>query len=186
MKLAAMGLRQRDGTTCGPAVAVVAGALLDPSYAGHLTRSDGRAWFTAEQGRVHAAVNRIWPQAIGMTPWAMAAAISTHSARRYAWRLLRRGDALAAALADVERAVTSGWPVAMLVGGRLPLGIPRHWVLIVECQGDALGCYEPSSGEVRPVAMEDVRRGCLTGLGYPRAHAVVLPRYCPPGDQSNI
>jgi len=29
MKLAAMQLTQRDGVTCGPAVAVVAGALLD-------------------------------------------------------------------------------------------------------------------------------------------------------------
>lgn len=177
MKLATLHLRQRDGVSCGPAVAVVAGALLDPAYAG-LTDP---AWFHAEQGRVHAAANRIWPRVLGTTPWGMARTISAHSARhgvRYGWRLLRRRDALC----DVQRAVSARWPVAMLVGN----AIPRHWVLIVEVEGDTLGCYEPSSGEVRSVSKGAVRAARLTGLGFGRPFALVLPRYRLPEPRSNI
>src|SRR5688572_22931680 len=57
VKLAALRLRQRDGVSCGPAVAVVAGALLDPAYRGELV---GPRWFAREQGRVHGRVNRVW------------------------------------------------------------------------------------------------------------------------------
>ena len=54
MSLAAMALRQRDGVTCGPAAAVLAGALLDPAYR---TRLAGPGWFHAEQRRIHRDVN---------------------------------------------------------------------------------------------------------------------------------
>ena len=168
VKLAALGLQQRDGVSCGPAVAVVAGALLDPDYGADLT---DRAWFDGEQGRVHAAANRVWPRALGITPWGMAGTISGHSAGyhvRYGWRLPRRRDALA----DVKRAVAAGWPVAMLIGN----AIPRHWVLIVDRRGETLHCYEPSSGEVVPVPEAAVRVGRLTALGFPRVFAFVLPR----------
>ena len=53
--------------------------------------------------------------------------------------------------------------------------IPRHWVLIVGVSGETLQCYEPSSGEVRPADVDAVRRSRLTGLGYPRPFAFVLP-----------
>jgi uncharacterized protein YoaH (UPF0181 family) len=168
VKLADLRLMQRDGVSCGPAVAVVAGALLDPGYAANVNDS---TWFDGEQGRVHAAANRIWPRALGTTPWGMARTVSTHSARyrvRYGWRLLRPRDVLA----DVERAVVAHWPVAMLVGNV----IPRHWVLIVECHAGVLRCYEPSSGEVLAVSAASIRQARLTGLGFPRAFAFVLPR----------
>jgi hypothetical protein len=74
-------------------------------------------------------------------------------------------------LSDVLPAVRIGLPVAMLIGRF----IPRHWVLIVDATGDELQCYEPSSGEVRPVGMDAVRGSRLTGLGYPRPFAFVLP-----------
>ena len=183
MKLAAMHLRQRDTVTCGPAVAVVAGALLDPAYRKKLTgRGDaggaaGRAWFDGEQGRVHDQVNRLWPRRLGTTPMGVASAMSAHAATygvRYGWRLCRgRRDAMTDVLAEVD----ADWPVAMLVG-RV---IPRHWVLIVEtgvveAGGDVLRCYEPSSGEVRSVDVDAVRGARLRGLGFPRAFAFVLPR----------
>ncbi len=171
-----MRLRQRDGVSCGPAVAVVAGALLDSGYGANL---DDSAWFDGEQVRVHVAANRIWPRALGTTPWGMAKTISGHSAAhhvRYGWRLLRRHDALA----DVELAVCSHWPVAMLLGSDVPWAIPRHWVLIIEFRGEMLHCYEPSSGEVLPVSKASVRGARLSGLGYPRAFALVLPRYRSP------
>ncbi len=180
MKLAGLHLRQRDGVTCGPAAAVVAGALLDPAYRSKLTGwggvgAVGRAWFDAEQARVHQSVNRIWPRALGTTPAGMARAISAHGVRHgvwYRWHPARGPWCRGGGLADVRRALESGWPVAMLVG-RV---IPRHWVLIVDVVDDVLQCYEPSSGEVRPVELAAVRHSRMTGVGYPRAFAFVLPQ----------
>src|ERR1700710_331958 len=128
MTLAAMELRQRDGVTGGPAVAVVAGALLDPAYR---TRLSALGWFHDEQRRIHRDVDWLWPRRLGTTPMGVASAISVHSARygvRYRWRpcsgLLGRHDRIV----DVLHAVEAGWPVAMLVG-RV---VPRHWLLLVE------------------------------------------------------
>jgi hypothetical protein len=173
MKLTGLRLQQRDGVTCGPTVAVVAGALLDPTRRAALADpGSGQAWFAAEQARVHAEVNRIWPRRLGTTPGGMARALTAHSSKRgvrYRWRLFRgRRDQLA----DVVRAVTYEWPVAMLLGNV----IPRHWVLIVDAAGTTLQCYEPSSGEVRSVDKDAVRRARLSGLGYRRPFAFVLPR----------
>jgi hypothetical protein len=169
MKLAAFHLRQRDGVTCGPTVAVVAGALLDPGRRDELSDP---AWFADEQARVHREVNRIWPRRLGTTPNGMARALTARSSAsgvRYRWRLFRgRCDGLS----DVQGAVEAGRPVAMLLG-RV---IPRHWVLIVEADGRRWRCYEPSSGEVRSVEVDAVRRSRLSGLGYRRPFAFVLPR----------
>jgi hypothetical protein len=169
MKLAALNLRQRDGVTCGPTVAVVASALLDPGLEAALTDP---GWFAGEQARVHAEVNRVWPRRLGTTPAGMARALSAHSSAsgvRYGWRLFRgRRDRLI----DVQRAVAAGLPVAMLIGRF----IPRHWVLIVEAGARAWQCYEPSSGEVRAVDVDTVRRSRISGLGYPRPFAFVVPR----------
>ncbi len=170
MKLEGLRLRQRDNTTCGPSVAVVAGALVDPDYRAALTHSP-QSWFDREQLRIHTEVNRVWPRMLGTTPMGIARALTTRTeirGVRYRWRLFRgRRDRLADVLHDVE----SGWPVAMLVGRF----IPRHWVLIVGVGGGALQCYEPSSGEVRRAEVVEVRRSRLSGLGYPRPFAFVLP-----------
>jgi hypothetical protein len=179
MKLTDLFLRQRDSTTCGPSVAVVAGALVDPDYRAALidsretphTRGANHAWFDDEQLRVHTEVNRVWPRMLGTTPMGIARALTTRTEVRgvkYRWRLFRgRRDRLT----DVLRAVKAGWPVAMLVGRF----IPRHWVLIVGVAGQTLECYEPSSGEVRFADLDAVRRSRLVGLGFPRPFAFVLP-----------
>lgn len=170
MKLEGLRLRQRDTTTCGPSVAVVAGALVDADYRSALTGSP-RSWFADEQLRIHTEVNRVWPRMLGTTPMGIARALTTRTqvrGVRYRWRLFRgRRDRLT----DVLHFVAAGWPVAMLVGRF----IPRHWVLIVGIQADTLHCYEPSSGDVRPAAVGAVRGSRLTGLGYPRPFAFVLP-----------
>jgi hypothetical protein len=172
MKLAGLRLRQRDGVTCGPSVAVMAGALLDPDrHAALIEPESGAALFAAEQLRVHADVNRIWPRRLGTTPWGMARALTAMGATAgvcYRWRLFRgRRDELV----DVVSAVGGNRPVAMLVG-RV---IPRHWVLVVAVAKDRLTCYEPSSGELRSVDIAAVRGSRLTGLGFPRPFAFVLP-----------
>lgn len=173
MKLAGVRLRQRDGVTCGPSIAVMAGALLDPSrHDAFADPGSGAALFAAEQLRVHADVNRIWPRRLGTTPWGMARALTGQGATsgsRYRWRLFRgRRDELR----DVVAVAGDAKPVAMLVG-RV---IPRHWVLIVDAAADTLTCYEPSSGELRSVHAAAVRESRLTGLGYRRPFAFVLPR----------
>jgi hypothetical protein len=163
-------VRQTDGFTCGPTSALVAAALLDPSYAAGLdTTADGLA---VEQHRIHRASNRVWPRALGTTPWGVAAAISRHSAAlglRYGWRPFRgrRDD-----LADVTAAVDTGWPVALLIGAV----IPRHWVLLVEHPDPStLRAYNPASGRILDVRIGDIR-GQTLRLGFPHAFAVVLPR----------
>lgn len=169
MDLAALRLTQRDGVTCGPSVAVVASALLNPAYSTRLSR---RAWFDDEQGRLHDLMNRIWPQQLGTTPMGVARAISEHSGVRYRWRLWRGGrDRLTDVLAEVD----AGLPVAMLVG-RI---VPRHWVLMVSRDRlrspGVIACYEPSSGQVRPVDVDAIRTATLTNVGFPRPYAFVLP-----------
>lgn len=196
MRLSGLHLRQRDGVTCGPTVAVVAGVLLDPDYRAALMApgartigANGQAWFAGEQARVHAEVNRVWPRRLGTTPLGMARALTARSAGRgvrYRWRPFRgRRDSLA----DVLGAVDAGWPVPMLIGRT----IPRHWVLLVgsadgvpparsadgvlpaRSADGMLRCYEPSSGRVLPAQVEVIRRSGLTGLGFPRPFAFVVP-----------
>ena len=166
MRIEQVRLQQRDGVTCGPSVAIVGCALLDADYATGLAEAD---WFTEEQGRLHRRLNRLWPRALGTTPMGMVRALSRHSAVRYRWRPARgRRDALL----DVREAVLLGSPVAMLVGRF----IPRHWVLLVDATDTAaFRCYEPSSGDIRRVATDDIRTARLSGVGYPRAFAFVLP-----------
>jgi len=162
--------RQRDGVSCGPSVAVMAGALVDADYGAGLRSHHPQSWFDTEQARVHRAVNVVWPRALGATPPAVARAITAHSAAsgvRYRWRPARCGDRLA----DVCDAVAAGWPVAMLIGAVLP----RHWVLLVDIGGSDVQCYEPSSGALLDVAIDDIRAGRLARLGFPRAFAFVTP-----------
>ena len=151
----------------------MAGALIDADYGALLFsgRSDtAQQWFDAEQSRVHRAVNLIWPRALGTTPAGMARALSAHG-RIYRWRPARPHDSLA----DVCAALAAGGPVAMLVGA----AIPRHWVLLTELDGAPAArqvrCYEPSSGRLVAVPLEDIRTARLRGLGFPRAFAFVLP-----------
>jgi hypothetical protein len=171
-------LRQRDGVTCGPSVAVMAGALLDAEYGAPLRASRGQQWFDSEQGRVHRAVNVVWPRALGTTPAGMARALNTHAKARgviYRWRPAVRYDILS----DVCVAVGDGWPVAMLIGST----IPRHWVLLTEREGSVLRCYEPSSGALVHVDVDAIRAARLRGLGFARPFAFVVPARSTGGDQ---
>jgi hypothetical protein len=149
----------------------MAGALVDADYGAALRSERPQSWFDTEQVRVHRAVNVVWPHALGTTPAGLARALTMHSAARgvrYRWRLARRGDRLA----DVCDAVAAGWPVPMLIGAVLP----RHWVLLTEIDGAAMRCYEPSSGAVLDVSIDDIRHSRLSWLGFPRALAFVVPR----------
>jgi hypothetical protein len=170
MDIAAMHLTQRDELTCGPTVAVVAAAVLNPDYRARLASP---VWFAGEQERVHDAVNRVWPQRLGTTPMGVARAISEHGGVRYRWR---PWWGVRDRLTDVLAAVDAGLPVAMLVG-RI---VPRHWVLLLTRDRmrapGVVACYEPSSGQVRVVELEAIRTASLVNVGFPRPYAFVLPR----------
>jgi hypothetical protein len=149
----------------------MAGALIDAGYGAPLRSADPQPWFDAEQARVHRAINVVWPRALGASPAGLARAMTQHSAScgvRYRWRPARCRDRLT----DVCDAVDTGWPVALLIGSV----IPRHWVLLTEIDGAVLRCYEPSSGELRGVPIDDIRQARLAQLGFPRAFAFVTPR----------
>ncbi|MGV0992239.1 MAG: hypothetical protein ACOYB7_08280 [Mycobacterium sp.] len=161
-----MWLRQRDGVTCGPSVAVMAGALLNDDYGAPLKADAAQQWFDAEQGRVHRSVNVVWPRALGTTPAGMARALSAHG-RPYRWRPAAPRDELT----DVCAAVEAGWPVAMLIGSALP----RHWVLLTELDGTTVRCYEPGCGHLVDVTVPDIQQSRLRPLGFPRPYAFVLP-----------
>ena len=161
-----MWLRQRDGVTCGPSVAVMAGALLNEDYGAPLTSARAEQWFAAEQGRVHRSVNMLWPRALGTTPAGMARALSAHG-HHYRWRSAVARDPVD----DVCAAVAGGFPVAMLIGA----AIPRHWVLLTEVEGETVRCYEPGAGRLVAVTRSDIRESRLRPLGFPRPFAFVLP-----------
>ncbi|WP_432831313.1 hypothetical protein [Dactylosporangium sp. CA-092794] len=158
-------VRQTDGFTCGPTVALVASAALDPAYAATLSDADAGT----EQRRIHAAANRLWPRRLGTTPWGVAAIISAHTAPlgvRYRWRRFR--PALGPELAAVE----TGWPVPLLIGN----AVPRHWVLIVGHADGVLRCFNPARGAVIEVPLADARNRRLAAtLGFPRPFVTVLP-----------
>jgi hypothetical protein len=166
-------LVQRDSTACGPAVAVVAGSILDANYGTELATG---GWFADEQDRVHTAANRVWPKFWGTTPAGVARAFSVFAP--YGWRLFRglfggRHDDLV----DVIISVGAGQPVGMLIGNF----IPRHWILLAEVIEDQFRCYEPSSGELVLVPFGSIRNSTLDAevVGFPRPFAFVLPRQRP-------
>jgi hypothetical protein len=191
-------LDQVDGTTCGSAVLVALSAWADPAETARLdgARAEGIAGgaggvtagapagagvgfgarYDARQRQVHRESTRFWPQALGTTPWGMVRWLRRHApgAGPYRVRLVDDVSAtdLAAALGEAGVALAAGRPVPLLVG---PL-LPRHYCLALGLDGDRWRVYEPTSGQVRTLDLELVRRRRLTPvLGFDRLHAVLLP-----------
>ena len=139
------------------------------------------AAYDARQKQVHRQSNRIWPQALGTTPWGAARWLRDHvpAAGRYRVRLVddtSAGD-VTALVAAVEAALDAGRPVPLLVGAF----VPRHYVMAMRRHGEGPGgdgwrVYEPTSGQVRLVDLAAVRERRLAPLlGFDRLHAALLP-----------
>jgi hypothetical protein len=182
-------LDQVDGTTCGSAVLVALAAWADPAETQRLdgvvaavgasagvtggfgTRYDER------QRQVHGESTRFWPQALGTSPWGMVAWLRRHApgAGPYRVRLVDDTSAsdVSAVIDTVDAALAAGRPVPLLIG----TFVPRHYCLALARDGaDAWRVYEPTSGEVRSVALDLVRRRAFAPLlGFDRLHAVLLP-----------
>lgn len=156
---------QVDGVTCGPSVLVVTAALTGSGWPGAVA---GR--FATAQRTAHRQANRLWPRALGTTPWGMRAWLRRHAPAAGPFRIRpATRDALAAVPAAVG-------PVPLLVGSRW---VPRHWVLVLGI--DDYGrwrVYEPGSGRVRaldPGLLRGDPTAVAAVLGWPRPWCLLLP-----------
>ena len=182
---------QVDGTTCGSAVLVALAAWADPAETrrldGGTTALTGSgvagikigfgARYDARQREVHAASTRFWPQALGTSPWGMVAWLRHNApgAGPYRVRLVDDVSAsdVSAAIDTVDAALAAARPVPLLIGAF----VPRHYCLALSrADADAWRVYEPTSGEVRVVELDLLRRGATAPiLGFDRLHAVLVP-----------
>lgn len=142
------GLRQPDRRSCGAACLVVAEALANRTYVGRVLAPGGfRAEVLAMHRRVTSPVDvrgRVqlpWPAALGTPPWAVAAQLAGTSGVPHRADLLR-GQDLEAAYDALARGPL---PAALYVGSTW---LPRHVVLVLEGDPEALRAYEPAGGRV--------------------------------------
>jgi hypothetical protein len=186
-------LDQVDQTTCGTAVLVALAAWADPAELARLDglgaigaaagAAGGAAGFgeryDARQREIHVQTNRLWPRALGTTPWAMAGWLRRHDPAAGGYRVRLVDDCAAADVAEllaaVEHALAADRPVSLLVGSF----VPRHYVLVLgRLDGPDGGwrVYEPTSGSVRRLDPGLVgQRSLAPVLGFDRLHAALLP-----------
>ncbi|MBA2953963.1 hypothetical protein GON03_06490 [Nocardioides sp. MAH-18] len=114
--------RQPDSRTCGPSCVVVAEGLPGP-------------WpdFDARVLAMHRRLNRVWPRALGTTPWAIARKLGGRRVRRY--RTAEVLDALPR-------------PVPVYLGSRW---LPRHVVLVLDERDGEPVAYDPARGVLAPI-----------------------------------
>lgn len=183
-------LVQPDARSCGAASLVVARALVDEAYAELLAagRHPGTGFampgtcsdrFHREALAMHRrvtgpadAAGRLqlpWPRALGTPPWAVAHQLSA-SGVAYVSRpaVVRRAQVVESLLPALDR----GRPVALFVGNAL---LPRHVVLAVGLDGDALRVYDPAAGAVRLVPRAAFESGDLPFGRWKRPWFVVRP-----------
>jgi hypothetical protein len=179
-------LDQLDATTCGSAVLVALATWADPAKLDSLevreTTPSGvvegfAARYDALQRRVHRQTNRLWPQALGTTPWGFARWLRRHAPGVGRYRI-RFVDDLSGAdvdqvIREVEAALGARRPVPLLVGA----GVPRHYCLALRISDDGTWrVYEPSSATVRPLDPAAIRERRLAPiLGFDRLHTAFLP-----------
>ena len=125
---------------------------------------------------MHRESTRFWPRALGTSPWGMVAWLRRHVPAAGPYRVRYVDDTWSAdlddAIARTGAALAAGRPVPLLIGGFLP----RHYVLALSATGDGWRVYEPTSGQVRQVGPDLLRRRALAPvLGFDRWHAVLLP-----------
>ncbi|WP_300009044.1 hypothetical protein [Pseudonocardia sp.] len=200
---AGVKLDQVDGTTCGSAVLVALAAWADPAEIRRLDGPDGGGTddraavggsygiatapaagvsagfgvrYDARQKQIHRESARFWPRALGTPPWGMVTWLRRNvpSAGPYRVRLVDDADArdVSALIGAVGVALKVGRPVPLLVG----TVVPRHYVMALGAHEDGWTVYEPTSGQVRVLDLDLLRRRALRQvLGFDRLHAALLP-----------
>lgn len=166
------GLGQPDRRSCGAACLVVAHALRHPGYAG---RVSDPAEFRREVLAMHARVTSLadvrgrmqlpWPRALGTPPWAVVAQLEGTYDVPYRTRLLRR-------VGRPPASDLGGAPAALYVGNRW---LPRHVVLVLGGDDEALRVYEPFSGRVERVQRTALAERRLRLAGWDVPWLLVAP-----------
>jgi hypothetical protein len=169
------GLRQPDRRSCGAACLVVAHALHHPGYAALV---DSPGTFRTEVLAMHRRVTSPadvtgraqlpWPQALGTPPWAVARQLEGSTGRDHDTTVVRAADpgSTYATLA------AGGMPAALYVG---QAWLPRHVVLVLEADADALRVYEPAGGRVERVPRASFLAGTLDLGGWDVPWFLVAP-----------
>ncbi|WP_310530131.1 hypothetical protein [Nocardioides sp.] len=168
--------QQPDRRSCGAAVAVMAEALRNDTYARRLL-AGGDEEFDREVSAMHrriigpvdvaGAIQVPWLRAIGTPPWALARQLGRGSTRgRVVAARFRPGRAWGAMNTSLGR----GDVVPCYVGSRW---LPRHVVLALEQLEDAVRMYEPGSGRVVRVTRQEWIEGRLLLGGWREPWCVV-------------
>ena len=116
-----------------------------------------------------------WLHALGTPPWGAAHEMTRITGLRYRARYVGPDSptARAAGYDAVERTVAAGRTAPMFVGDR---AVPRHVVLAVGHDDDALHLYEPASGDVVTLPRDRYVNGGFVVAGWTVPWAVVVPR----------
>ncbi|MCA5891760.1 hypothetical protein LEP48_14735 [Isoptericola sp. NEAU-Y5] len=195
-------LIQFTGTTCGSASLLLLAAQRDPYLAlflatgetvdGHvpdyladiprIDRLAGAGLTTGErlrhvQEQVRVQTNRFtfWPgRWLGSAPWGYGDEVSRILGGQdvdMSYSLLRPKGGARDLVARAVASVDAGTPVPFLVG---PSGtdVPRHYVLLVGHSDGELQFYEPGSGEVRSVSVQDAVAGTGPVGAFGNWHAI--------------
>lgn len=168
--------QQPDRRSCGAAVAVMAEALRNDSYARRLL-AGGDEEFDREASAMHrritgpidvsGAIQTPWLRMFGTPPWALARQLGRGSTSgRVVVARFRPGRAWAA----MNESLVRGALVPAYVGSRW---LPRHVVLAIEPLDDAVRMYEPGSGRVVRVTREEWVDGRLLLAGWREPWCVV-------------
>lgn len=188
-------LRQRSQTTCGSASLLVARALADPVYAlwllegvdartGAASRTSVADRFASAERTVKDRTNAVlgpaglqppWPHPLGTPPWGAAAEMTRIVDEPYRSRYVDPDSPASrrAAYDAVVRVAAAGHAVPMFVGNA---AAPRHVVLAVDRDDDALRLYEPASGDVVRLRRDHYVDGGFRVAGWTVPWAVVVPR----------
>ena len=188
-------LRQRSPTTCGSASLLVARALHDPVYArwllagvddrtGALSDEPVEERFASAEQTVKDRTDGLlgptglqlpWPHALGTSPWGAAHEMTRITGLPYRARYVGPDSsaARAAGYDAVERTVAAGRTAPLFVGDG---ALPRHVVLAVGREDDALLLYEPASGNVVRLPRAQYVDGGFVIAGWGVPWAVVVPR----------
>jgi hypothetical protein len=179
-------LDQVDGTTCGSAVLLAVAAWADPDEVAALevreTDPSGTvrgfaARYDARQQEIHRQTNRLWPRALGTTPFGFLRWLHRHVPGAGRYRIRWVDDASAAdtelVIRQVEAALAARRPVPLLVGTL----VPRHYTLALRIADDGTWrVYEPTGGQVRSLDPALIRtRSLRQVLGFDRLHVAFIP-----------
>jgi hypothetical protein len=155
--------------------------LLDAGYDAWVRADAAGARFRDEVLAAHRRTNRVvspdgrlqpaWPLALGTQPWALARELSAVSPTSYVVRPVlpwQRDDSWV----QVVDACAAGRPVGLYVGSPW---LPRHVVLAVSGDVEAVTVYDPASGADTRVAREAWLTGTLGLSGWDRPWFLLLP-----------